>query len=217
MHRQEAAAAFMRPHQQQLFMLGALALHLVPAWLIGMQWQEFRLSAASSPREQVLRVELLSPMLPRNDLALLPGGEPVAPKPEQAASPAARAASTPVSGTENDTAVVEGRSEDGTPQVALPLVYLSSRELDEGPWAEVPVLIPFPETAWQGGHIKGVLELFISENGSIDRIQVGESTLPEEFERAAIQAFRQVKMRPGMKEGKPVRSVMKILVEFEQR
>jgi len=217
MRRQEAAAAFVRPHQKPLFMLGALALHLVPAWLIGMQWQEFRLSAASFPREQVLRVDLLSPTAPVNDLALFPAGEPVASKLEQAVPPAAWKVSAPVSGAENDTAVVEGGSEEIAPSTTLPLVYLSSGELDEGPWAEVPVLIPFPQTSWQGRHIEGVLELFIGEDGSIDRIEVGESSLPEEFERAAMQAFRQVKMRPGMKEGKSVRSVMKILVEFEQR
>jgi len=217
MRRQHAAAAFVRPQHKPLIMLGARVLHLVPAWLIWMRWQELRLSADSFPTEQLLRVDLLSPTLPISDLALFPSGEPVAPKPEQAVPPVARAVSAPVSGAENDTAVVEDGGKEDAPPAALPMVYLSSSELDEGPWAEVPVLIPFPETSWQGGHIEGVLELFIGEDGSIDRIQVGESTLPEEFEKAAMQAFRQVKMRPGMKDGKSVRSVMKILVEFEQR
>ncbi len=100
---------------------------------------------------------------------------------------------------------------------ALPLPYLNARELDERPWAEVPVLIPFPETTWEGGRVEGMLELFIGEDGSVDRILVKDSTLPEEFEAVAVETFRGVKMQPGVKEGKPVRSIMKILVEFEQR
>src|SRR5690606_36653804 len=64
--------ALLRPQLKQLFMLGAAVLHLVPALIIGMQWQDFRLSAASLPREQVLQVDLLSLATSKNSLSLFP-------------------------------------------------------------------------------------------------------------------------------------------------
>jgi hypothetical protein len=95
--------------------------------------------------------------------------------------------------------------------------YIPAGELDERPFTETPVILPFPNVPLESAKVTGVLVLYIGTNGYVDRIEVDESDLPPEFEKAAIDTFLQARMRPGMKDGNPIRARMKILVEFEQR
>jgi TonB family protein len=95
--------------------------------------------------------------------------------------------------------------------------YLPAGTLDSRPRAETPVIIPFPSGYVQKSKMIGILILYISADGQVDRVEVDRSELPPDYEQAAIAAFRQARMQPGIKDGKPTRARMKILVEFEAR
>ena len=207
--------------QKQIFILGSLLLHLVPAVLIGAEIQEFRFSAASLPREQILQVNLL-PSVPSSIPSNKFSGPEKESSPQEVSSPSSpsfkRAPTSSASTVDEallrqEKTVEEVDSPAGSPD--LPLLYLSGGEMDERPWPDMPLLIPFPDVPWEGGHIEGVVEIFVEVDGTINHIQIKDSTLPPAFEHMVLDTFKQAKFKPGIKNGKPVRSIMKILVEFE--
>lgn len=95
--------------------------------------------------------------------------------------------------------------------------YIPAGELDERPIPEAPVIVPFPDVLLQEPKVSGVLVLYIGSDGKVDRVEVDDSDLPPEFEKAAVESFLQARMRPGIIKGQLARTRMKILVEFEQR
>lgn len=60
-----------------------------------------------------------------------------------------------------------------------------------------------------------ILRLFINEQGSIDRVDTEQSFLPEAMEESLREAFAAVKFQPGIREGAPVKSQMRIEVRLE--
>lgn len=95
--------------------------------------------------------------------------------------------------------------------------YIPAGELDARPSPEAPVVVPFPDTPFDVPKAAAVLELYIGADGRVDRIEIDDSDLPPDFEKAAIETFMQARMRPGILHGQATRARMKILVEFEQR
>lgn len=103
---------------------------------------------------------------------------------------------------------------------ALPLlttVYVSGRELEQRPYPTEPVIVPYPEAA-QGKPTGSVtLALYVGVDGVVERVEVAQSDLSVEFERAAVETFQMVKMHPGIKDGQATKAKIKILVEFESQ
>lgn len=93
--------------------------------------------------------------------------------------------------------------------------YLPARELDSRPSPVAPLILPFPEAPLGGSRATAVLLLYIGSDGNVDRVEIEASDLPAEFELAAVETFRLARMQPGMKDGKSVRALMKIMVEYE--
>jgi hypothetical protein len=94
--------------------------------------------------------------------------------------------------------------------------YLPRSALTRAPEPATEVLLAYPEGA-PAGHWQGVLTLFIDEHGAVQRVRV-ESTdteLPHPFQEAARQAFLAARFTPGEWQGQPVRSRIRIAVEFE--
>lgn len=93
--------------------------------------------------------------------------------------------------------------------------YFRSSELSERP--HVVQDIP-PDL---GGGFVGVpaqaviLRLFINEEGAIDRVASEESYLPPERMAILVEAFSKMKFRPGLRDGTPVKSQMRIEVRLE--
>lgn len=93
--------------------------------------------------------------------------------------------------------------------------YFRSSELSERP--HVVQDIP-PDL---GGGFVGVpaqaviLRLFINEEGAIDRVTSEESYLPPERMAILVEAFSKMKFRPGLRDGTPVKSQMRIEVRLE--
>lgn len=60
-----------------------------------------------------------------------------------------------------------------------------------------------------------ILRLFINEEGSIDRVDTEQSFLPEDMAKDLRDAFSRVKFQPGMRDGNPVKSQMRIEVRLD--
>lgn len=95
--------------------------------------------------------------------------------------------------------------------------YIPAGDLDVRPSPETPVIVPFPEAVLLTNKVSGVLVLYISADGKVDRVEVDDSDLPPAFEKAAISTFLQARMWPGIMNGQATRARMKVLVEFEQQ
>lgn len=95
--------------------------------------------------------------------------------------------------------------------------YFPASELQLRPSPEAPVIIPFPDAPLGKQKATAILLLYISAEGTVDRVEIDESELPVEFENAAIDTFLRAKMRPGIKDGTAVPTRMKIEVEFEAK
>lgn len=95
--------------------------------------------------------------------------------------------------------------------------YFSTSELQERPVPEEPIIIPFPDAPFSGQKMTAILLLYIGADGAVERVEIDQSELPPEFEQAAIDTFIRAKMRPGIKDGKPVPVRMKIEVGFEAK
>jgi len=187
-------------------MLASLALHIL---LVGTWWFQSPYSSSEPPAlraESVMEVSILSNTA--KEMVGLREPTPAIHPEETAPTPA-------------DHVVPVGQE---VPALAigpvLPLKeapYIPASELDERPSSEIPVIIPFPDAPLNSPKVAGILVLYIGANGYVDRIEVDESDLPPEFERAAIDTFLQARLRPGMKDGQATRARMKIFVEFAQQ
>lgn len=93
--------------------------------------------------------------------------------------------------------------------------YIDGRLLDQR-----PIALHQPELDYPAEHTKAlsgtlVLQLMISEAGSVDRVETTPGDLPASFSRVAIEAFSKVRFQPGILEGHPVKSQIWIEITFE--
>ncbi|MFM2053735.1 MAG: hypothetical protein RL456_1772 [Pseudomonadota bacterium] len=94
--------------------------------------------------------------------------------------------------------------------------YLGAEHLSRRPAPLGPVDLPYPADA-PAGQFRAVLVLFIDDDGAVRRIrieEVGEGGLPEALQDAARQTFLAARFAPGEREGRAVRSRLRIEVEF---
>lgn len=98
---------------------------------------------------------------------------------------------------------------------AVDLTYYSAREVDVLPRAQRDIMPVFPQDA---GRLqlsgKVVLQLKLEADGRVSAIEVISADPPGVFDEAALQAFRDARFEPGMKQGRPVRMVVRVPVEF---
>jgi periplasmic protein TonB len=79
----------------------------------------------------------------------------------------------------------------------------------------MPVLIDYPSIPGVPGTHVGLLSLFIDETGKVVRVRVDSQTLPLEMQDAARSAFMGAAFTPGLVDGLPVRSRIRVEVTFE--
>ena len=92
--------------------------------------------------------------------------------------------------------------------------YLPASALDTRPQVMTRVMPRYPAELISGLRGRVVLELYISADGVLDRIQVAKADPPGRFEQSALEAFRAARYAPGRKGGVPVPSLMRIEVTF---
>ena len=62
---------------------------------------------------------------------------------------------------------------------------------------------------------KIVLKLWINEFGVVTDVNVEKTELPEAFSRTAVAAFKDLRFVPGERNGQPVRTLMRIEVNYD--
>jgi protein TonB len=92
--------------------------------------------------------------------------------------------------------------------------YHESVELDVRPLIMTRVMPEYPEEVLSGTRGRVVLELYIAEDGYIDRARVALAEPAGKFDAAALKAFAGARFTPGVKAGKPVASRLAIEVTF---
>jgi TonB family protein len=60
-----------------------------------------------------------------------------------------------------------------------------------------------------------VLKLWITERGSVTRVDVESSNLPAIFTRAAVEGFKRLRFEPGQRDGQAVGTVLRIEVDYD--
>lgn len=110
-------------------------------------------------------------------------------------------------------------SGDNSKQIHFPLPvpepkYYALKELDSKPVmiGIIETRPPELESYHQGGEIK--IQIWIDEEGNVVKSEVLNSDLPQAFIDYTIASFSQAKFEAGIKEGVPVRSVAKVVVQY---
>lgn len=93
--------------------------------------------------------------------------------------------------------------------------YYEVKELDTAPAPKQRVDPQYPATAL-AAKATGIvqLEMFVDEKGEIVSLSVLRSTAPGVFDQAAIDAFQHQQFAPGVRNGMPVKSHLKLIVNF---
>lgn len=108
----------------------------------------------------------------------------------------------------------------GLPALDIPLVedptYYPALEVDVHPVAQHDIIPLYPSQA-ADDKITGsvILLLNLDESGLVQEISVEQSDPPGHFDQAALDAFRHARFSPAQKQGRIVKSRMRIKVSFD--
>lgn len=93
--------------------------------------------------------------------------------------------------------------------------YYEVHELDAVPVPKQDIVPQYPAEAL-AARMTGMvqLEMYVDETGAIESVRVMRSTAPGVFDQAALDAFQHQAFVPGIKDGKPVRTRLKLVVNF---
>ena len=91
---------------------------------------------------------------------------------------------------------------------------VSLTELEKRPELMVSVAPQYPADM-RKAKVEGTVTIvfILNEAGQVEEPNVQSSSRPE-FEKPALDAVRKWKFKPGMKDGKPVRTYMKLPIRF---
>lgn len=93
--------------------------------------------------------------------------------------------------------------------------YIPRPQLSLPPVPQRTAIIVPPSGNYPTDRIVGTLSLYIDETGTVHHILSSGAPMPPEFEEAAKQAFMPLTFRPGILNGIPVKSRIRIEVVFD--
>lgn len=97
-----------------------------------------------------------------------------------------------------------------------PAVYVPRALLTVAPVARAPVLLDWPANWLTRGAYRGVLKLYLDEQGRVERVEPDEDmALPGQLFETAREAFMAASFSPGELNGQAVKTVMRVEVEFD--
>ena len=165
------------------------------------------LTATRYSRPALLQVELRTAVAEDNEPLAIAGAVPefdLPSKPQDAARPEINSPGT--------------QPPSDTPKTRhLPMdIYYASGEVDKRAEPMNEVDLVYPLGAYQQ-RIRGTvrLDIFVNEQGGIDKVAVIDSKPPGVFEEAALQAVAALKFSPAIKNGVPVKNRKAIEVTFD--
>jgi protein TonB len=154
---------------------------------------------------------------------------PPAPAPPPTPTPAPTPAPTSTPVPAPAAAEVETREETppptrvgppgGSPLPSLPLgiddTWYLARQVDTHPKAVARIEPAYPEEA-RRGNVEGTLKIRIriDELGRVVQAEVVEARPPRVFDRVTLDAFRDARFHPALRDGRPVRYEAYIRVDF---
>ncbi len=106
------------------------------------------------------------------------------------------------------------------PSIEVPLIedptYYSAKEVDVHPTALQAIQPLYPEEA-ASANVTGsvVLVLLLDESGKVRELSVEEANPPGTFEQSALDAFRSARFTPAQRNGRVVKSRVRIKVSYE--
>lgn len=142
-----------------------------------------------------------------------PSPVPAAARPSQ---PETRPVSTPATAVVGATPAHNGPN---TPlSIGIDTTWYLARQVDVHALAQGSIVPEYPEKARRRGQ-EGALKLMvkIDDLGRVRDVEVVEADLPGVFDEAALEAFRNARYHPAMKDGRPVRYQAFIRVTFRLR
>lgn len=188
-----------------------LQIQAMPAANLSATVIEARLVEASSVATELPSAPVIE--MPEAD-ALLPQAAEAIPPPTP--SPPVSAPPTP----EQPASAAAPENNAQLPSMEMPLIedptYYSVQEVDVHPTALQAILPPYPDEAARA-NVTGsvVLLLLLDEGGRVRDISVAEANPPGLFEQSALDAFRNARFSPAQRQGRVVKSRVRIKVNYE--
>jgi len=156
------------------------------------------------------------PMLaPSETDEALPVAESVAPPATPSEPPAVAAPAAPSAPAAAPPSVPEPVPA-ATMTSAVDLTYYSARDLDVHPRALREIVPEYPAEADRqrlSGTVR--LQLKLEADGRVSDVEVVSASPPGRFEDSAVRAFRDARFAPALKNGRPVRALVLIEVEYD--
>jgi hypothetical protein len=93
--------------------------------------------------------------------------------------------------------------------------YLPRNLLSVAPTAQTSIIIPYPPEVAGTGRYAGIFALFIDELGEVRSVRMEDQRLPPAMERAVRQIFMQTRFSAGQRDGKDVKSRIRVEIVFD--
>ncbi|WP_411884491.1 hypothetical protein [Polaromonas sp. YR568] len=93
--------------------------------------------------------------------------------------------------------------------------YLPRNLLSVAPAAQTSIIIPYPPEVAGTGRYAGIFALFIDELGEVRSVRMEDQRLPPAMEQAVRQIFMQTRFSAGQRDGKDVKSRIRVEIVFD--
>lgn len=93
--------------------------------------------------------------------------------------------------------------------------YLPRNLLSVAPAAQTSIVIPYPPEVAGTGRYAGIFALFIDELGEVRSVRMEDQRLPPAMEHAVRQIFMQTRFSAGQRDGKDVKSRIRVEIVFD--
>jgi protein TonB len=180
---------------------------------------KIRVEPLAGPASRVIEARLAPPQDAMTAVSAAPQKQlEKAPEQENQAEPAIPE-SPPLKAAES-AAAPEPEPKARLPDIEIPLIedtnVYSAKEVDVHPLAMQPIQPLYPDEAAQA-NVSGsvVLVLLLDEGGAVQEISVEEADPPGVFDASALAAFRNARFSPAQRNGRVVKSRMRIKVMYE--
>lgn len=169
-------------------------------------------AASTQPLPSELPAQQRAELPPADVAEALPVEAPT--EPAVASPPADATAASPAANPAESVATPPTT----TTGIGLPvdLTYYSARELDVQPRARSRVAPAYPGDADAqrlSGRVR--LQLKLEADGRVSDVEVVEADPPGVFDASALRAFRAARFSPAQRNGRPVRALLLIEVEYD--
>lgn len=116
---------------------------------------------------------------------------------------------------DRDNAKVPGTAEGHAPLQVDGDTFFPSNQLSRPAQPAVPVTLPTVDLEVLAQPGRSVLTVWIDARGNVVEATIESSDAPELFARLAVEAFRKTPFIPGERNGRPVGTVMRIEVSYD--